>query len=388
MNATTITPFRIVTAIAVALAMLASPLLASAAQASDYESEVVAFVNAERANHGLPALARFRAGQSWLEGSIVPLEGTGTTGSLVRASLEGDVWTDWGSPDGRQFVRSPLLSNRVDTIALEARCRGARLEVKVSVVARDARVAGRGEEWPTARELVTDSRAGSSCSGTSSSVPEPAAVARPAVSGISGACPAGRVPRHGFGDVERGGAVGDAVSCVSWWGVAAGRKDGSYGPGDRVTRGQMATFIANAIRAAGGNLPAAEAGFADVPSGHAHAANIGALRAAGLVNGVGGDSFDPSGSVTRGQMAAFLTRSFAYVSGRELPAPSGSYFVDVPATSTHGAAVGRAVELGVAAGRTADSYGPSASVTRGQMALFISRWLNVNVEQGRGQLPA
>jgi hypothetical protein len=51
-------------------------------------------------------------------------------------------------------------------------------------------------------------------------------------------------------------------------------------------------------------------------------------------------------------------------------------FADVPATNVHEAAIDCTVHWRVASGRTAMTYGPSSSVSRGQMASFIARLLD------------
>jgi hypothetical protein len=63
--------------------------------------------------------------------------------------------------------------------------------------------------------------------------------------------------------------------------------------------------------------------------------------------------------------------------------PAG--FVDVTAGDTHTAAIDCLVSLGIAKGKTATTYDPTAPVTRGQMASFIARsiaWAGVTLPAG------
>ena len=79
-----------------------------------------------------------------------------------------------------------------------------------------------------------------------------------------------------------------------------------YCPHDSVTRAQMATFLTRAF-----DLGAASSfGFVDT-EGNTHAASIDALAAAGVTAGcaAGPARYCPADSVTRGQMATFLTRA-------------------------------------------------------------------------------
>ena len=78
-------------------------------------------------------------------------------------------------------------------------------------------------------------------------------------------------------------------------------------PKDVVTREQMATFLVRAL-----GLPAAASSFVDLGTS-VHAADIGALAAAGITKGCnpaeGNTRFCPKDPVTREQMASFLTRA-------------------------------------------------------------------------------
>jgi hypothetical protein len=81
------------------------------------------------------------------------------------------------------------------------------------------------------------------------------------------------------------------------------------------------------------------------------------------------DLFCPNGNVTRGQMAAFLTRALA------LPSPSGDHFTDDEASIFEGD-INRLAEAGITKGCNPpanDRFCPEANVTRGQMAAFLVR---------------
>ena len=84
---------------------------------------------------------------------------------------------------------------------------------------------------------------------------------------------------------------------------------GIYAPRAFVTRAQMATFVASAIDAVGGELPDGDGGFTDT-SGNVHENNINRLAAAGVIVGrPGGTTYDPNANVTRDQMATFLANA-------------------------------------------------------------------------------
>ena len=97
----------------------------------------------------------------------------------------------------------------------------------------------------------------------------------------------------------------DAVSYLAETGITQGVTPDRYGGSEPVTRQQMATFL---WRLSGRPPTDSPAGFADVPAGSTHADAIGWLAQSGVTTGVTVDRYDPTGTVTRGQMAAFLWR--------------------------------------------------------------------------------
>ena len=89
-------------------------------------------------------------------------------------------------------------------------------------------------------------------------------------------------------------------------GVTTGCGPGRFCPGVTVTREQMASFLARALR-----LPAASRDYFTDDGGSIHQADINRLAQAGVASGCGAGRYCPANSVTRGQMAAFLRRGFS-----------------------------------------------------------------------------
>jgi hypothetical protein len=104
--------------------------------------------------------------------------------------------------------------------------------------------------------------------------------------------------------------------------------------------------------------------------GTTHDAAIEALADAGITGGFADGTFRPQANVTRGQMAAFLTRAL------ELPTAEGSSFTDTAGT-THEAAIEALAAAGITGGFADGTFRPEANVTRGQMAAFLTRALGL-----------
>jgi hypothetical protein len=106
----------------------------------------------------------------------------------------------------------------------------------------------------------------------------------------------------GFFDVA-GTTHAEAIAWVAEQGITGGFGDGTFRPGADVTRGQMAAFLARGLE-----LPAGSATFDDV-AGTTHEQAIAAVAAAGITTGFPDGTFRPGDAVTRGQMATFLFRA-------------------------------------------------------------------------------
>jgi len=146
-----------------------------------------------------------------------------------------------------------------------------------------------------------------------------------------------------------------------------------YCPKAPVSRGAMAAFLTRAL-----DLPPPDVvnRFVD-DDDTVFADSIDRLASSGVTYGCNpptNDRFCPARSVTRGQMAAFLTRAVPF------PAPTVlDRFVDDD-SSEFESAIDRLASSGVTLGcnpPTNDRYCPAAPVTRAQMATFLTRALNL-----------
>jgi hypothetical protein len=146
-----------------------------------------------------------------------------------------------------------------------------------------------------------------------------------------------------------------------------------YCPDSSVTREQMAVFIVRALNQVPedgycGSTPP----FSDVSADRWSCKYVKRLVEMGITSGVGEGLFGPEGTVTREQMAAFLTRALDEVPADGYCGTEGP-FTDVPYSLWSCKYVKRLVELGITAGIGEGLYGPGNPLTRGQMAVFLAR---------------
>lgn len=172
---------------------------------------------------------------------------------------------------------------------------------------------------------------------------------------------------HPFVDID-GSPFENDIIWIYQRRVTAGCMADRYCPNAPVLRDQMASFLVRALA-----LPPSSVDFFGDDEGNMHEDAINRLAAAGVTLGCAPRRYCPGGTVTREQMASFLTRAAAH-GGETLPPTSRDYFMDDDG-STHEVDINRAAAAGITRGCTATTFCPRQAVTRGQMAAFLRRTL-------------
>jgi hypothetical protein len=170
------------------------------------------------------------------------------------------------------------------------------------------------------------------------------------------------------------------IRCLACHGIVGGYSDGTFRPGNNVTRGQMAKFVANA---AGYNdlIPPTRQTFRDVPHSDPFWLYIERTYAHGVISGYTDNTFQPANNVTRGQAAKFVANAAHFaddVTGRQtfsdVPA-SDPFWLYIERVYAHGVINGYTCGVppaGICDGQHRPYFLPSNSVTRGQTAKFIA----------------
>ena len=121
------------------------------------------------------------------------------------------------------------------------------------------------------------------------------------------------VGSNSAGDVDAfsdddGSVHESAINALAAAGITQGNADGTFGANDPITRGQAASFIARALALTGG-----DDAFSD-DDGSVHESAINALAAAGIAQGNADGTFGPDDNLTRGQMASLWARALGLAS--------------------------------------------------------------------------
>ena len=125
-------------------------------------------------------------------------------------------------------------------------------------------------------------------------------------SGLSGTVKNGYVTR--FSDVADGSLFDQLISQLVAGGITAGIGGGNYGPNNNVTRQQMAVFVLKAKYGICYTPPPCVQVFDDVPCSSNFAVWVNQFAAEGITGGCGGNNYCPLNPVRRDQMAVFLLK--------------------------------------------------------------------------------
>ncbi|MCM3790603.1 GDSL-type esterase/lipase family protein [Domibacillus indicus] len=169
-----------------------------------------------------------------------------------------------------------------------------------------------------------------------------------------------------FTDTE-GTRYEEAVAFLYESGIINGFPDLTFGVNQPVKRVDAAVILGKymGLHAKYPNPPVS--GFTDVPE--RAALYVSALKAAGVVNGKTTTEFGSGSNITRGEAAIMLYNALKHsLDTNNEPTP----FTDVKGTR-YEEAVRALTDPGIIAGITKTSYGSSASITRGALALLIHR---------------
>ena len=149
--------------------------------------------------------------------------------------------------------------------------------------------------------------------------------------------------------------------------------DGEFCPTEPIKRSTMAVWLVRALEGTEPPQPQ-DPRFVDVAVEHPWAGHIERLAQLDITVGCRAQplQFCPQGSVTRAQMASFLTRAFDF----EAAEPAG--FADLDPEGSHNADIDALAAAGITVGCASDPlrFCPQRPVTRAEMATFLARALN------------
>ncbi len=215
--------------------------------------------------------------------------------------------------------------------------------------------------------------------------PLPPADASPSdATSLAEICPEEVALAGSFPDVTAGKAHASAIFCLHSLGVVQGN-NGLFRPDGTTTRGHLAIALFGLL-ALSGDAPAPTAShpFADVANTHVAHDAIAALAGVGIIQGTTATTFAPNRPIDRAQLATLLDNTHERTFGQTLP--QGPTFSDIGGT-THEHSIRRLVGGGITVGYDDGTYRPRVSLSRAQMASFLTRYLDLLTTNGIISIP-
>ena len=141
-------------------------------------------------------------------------------------------------------------------------------------------------------------------------------------------------------------------------------------PGGSITRGQMAAFLRRML-----DLPAVATDYFADDSASVFEGDINALTEAGIAFGCDEENYCPGVPLLREEMAELLVRTFAPMHPEKYAAPDGADFFVDDDDSPFQESIDRLFHAGVTVGCAEEpaQYCPLNPVSRAQMATFLAR---------------
>lgn len=146
--------------------------------------------------------------------------------------------------------------------------------------------------------------------------------------------------------------------------IVRGFPNNRFYPQQDVTRAEAAVMIGRSLGLSGGGTTS----FSDV-SGHWAEAEISAAVKKGILKGYPDGSFKPNQNLSRGEMAAVLTRSFSYEAERTVS------FSDVRPGMNFNNEISILANSGISNGFPDGTFGPTQSIIRLDFSLMLARTL-------------
>ena len=170
-----------------------------------------------------------------------------------------------------------------------------------------------------------------------------------------------------FSDVPSSKHYAEAVYDLAERNIIGGYPDGTFKPGNSITRGQAAAIITKMIDLDTSNVK--NPGFKDVSKANGYYKAIAAMAEESIISGYGDGRYGPNDPIKRGQMASIIVKAF------DLPRYNftsyKSPFEDVKRGTGHDPNILIIYRLGITTGTSTDRFSPNESITRGQAAKML-----------------
>ncbi|MBQ7036825.1 MAG: S-layer homology domain-containing protein [Clostridia bacterium] len=159
----------------------------------------------------------------------------------------------------------------------------------------------------------------------------------------------------------------NAITTLEEKGIVNRVSDVWYGPGQNITRGDYAMFLVRTLGLTDGEGE----NFADVDPNAEYAKELAIGKAAGIINGVGDNKFNPTAQITRQDMMTMTSRALSLAGSADLGSFSDAGLI-ADYAQTHVSAM---VAEGLIRGNADGTINPLGNTTRAEAAVIMQRIL-------------
>lgn len=170
-----------------------------------------------------------------------------------------------------------------------------------------------------------------------------------------------------FTDLQHSKWAEDSIQYMAKRGTVAGYGNGIFKPEGLVTRAQAATFLVRELYPEQLQQAAKGTTYSDVPATYPFYREIAIAAKNGLASGFPDGTFHPDAPISRAETAAFLTRAYSLVEGKQpvILTDTKMHWAEVPILIMS--------SNGLVGGYADGTYRPDRSVTRAEYAVFMTR---------------
>jgi len=160
-----------------------------------------------------------------------------------------------------------------------------------------------------------------------------------------------------------------AVDTLDKAGIINNRSNVSYGPGQKITRGEFAMFL---IRTLGITADTSD-NFSDVNANAPYAKELAIGKASGILKGMGDNKYDPEAYISRQDLMTIIARGMK-LTGKDIDL---SGFTDANLIADYALdSVKAMIAVGLVKGNADQTINPRGNATRAEAAVIMQRILS------------
>jgi uncharacterized protein YxeA len=154
-------------------------------------------------------------------------------------------------------------------------------------------------------------------------------------------------------------------------GITNGFSDGTFKPGNTITRAEAAVMLATALKLEADNTTAYDKKFNDI-SKHWAKKYINAILKKGIMKGVSNNSFKPDSKISVAEVCTIISKSF------EFKTKSNGIFTKLKKNQWYSQYVQNIFDLKILTPNDGiyDSFSETSNISRGNFAMMLSRALS------------